>query len=76
MRQTYRRPIATRVMIDGLYAEGIRWAGWYNPTNLRRKHDEVFGRYMRGGFGPLRELEASNEIDWTELEKWLKEAAK
>lgn len=36
------RPIARRVMIDLLVAEGVTWAGWYRPANLNRKYDDVF----------------------------------
>lgn len=50
MRTKIRRT-NRRVVIDCLYAEGIRWAGWYGEANLMRKWDEVQGSFMTGGTG-------------------------
>jgi hypothetical protein len=44
--------IRETVMIEILYAEGVRWAGWYGPANLRREWDRIMGQHLSGSFGP------------------------
>jgi len=72
----WKHRIARKVMIELLYAEGIRWAGWYRDRNLIAKYETIFGAYMRGGFGPKRQINkpATSFIDWSELDRWLAES--
>lgn len=51
MQRLKFRKINRRVMIDCLYAEGVRWAGWYRQENLEKKFDEVTGRCLQGSHG-------------------------
>lgn len=53
-RGPWRHRIGRKVMIELLYAEGVRWAGWYKPKGLQAKYDQVFGACLRGSFGPKR----------------------
>ena len=50
----WKHRVARKVMIELLYAEGIRWAGWYLDRNLIAKWDEVMGGYMRDPLRPGR----------------------
>lgn len=50
MKRTTNR-IIEGVMIETLYAEGVRWAGWYSPANLHAKWADTFGGFMADGQG-------------------------
>jgi hypothetical protein len=48
---TTRFEIAPKVMIELLVkTEGITWAGWYSPENLKAKYDELCS-WKSKGFG-------------------------
>ena len=78
----WKHRIARKVMVELLYAEGIRWAGWYRDGNLVAKWDEIMGAYMRNPlrlgrarrWTPKAKTSGKATIDWSELDRWLAEA--
>jgi hypothetical protein len=46
----WKHRVARKVMIELLYAEGLRWAGWYRDANLVAQWDRIMGQHNQGAF--------------------------
>lgn len=46
----WKHRVARKVMIELLYAEGIRWAGWYRDANLVAQWNRIMGQHNVGVF--------------------------
>lgn len=83
----WKNRISRGVMIECLYAEGVRWAGWYRDENLVAHWDRVMGQHAVGALKrgtrrrwvvnatPKAKTKRQDKvvIDWSELDRWLAE---
>lgn len=81
----WKHRVKRSVMIECLYAEGLRWAGWYRDTNLIAQWDRTMGQHNQGVFTKQQRRDWKRQkaaesgrpaklgqfTDWRELETWL-----